>query len=399
VLLVLFMVELAAGLGKEHVLSMRATAVWFTLATVLLLLASGTDATTATQCIVLSEAWRGPWTNGTPQAYQRGREFFDNSIGRCNAFGGPCEEWIEFHGNRGQIQCMHDMRPESIYKHAWDHAKRAFHRVTDRPPTANEEQQHNADTMAVESPVAVDHSPETPPLVGVSFDHVQLHAPEAGVSNLGFNNDPTSEDTADRLRRHRQECDATHPHSVECRLVATGPFRRFRTGVGADGNRERHRHGTYLFDMYEWECRAMPQWTHIVGARPVCPPFYPVDTTNVCIPIEDCYVLIDPVNSKPLEPYHLLLLSVLLMLFGLCGVYWLYRRGRVRRRSRCLESGYQRTREEEQTEMLMSLLSTMANESKRVEHTFGEVHLEAVIALTDRSARQGHHDDESPIMS
>ena len=372
---------------------MNAVCVWFLAATVLLAFIANADATVATQCIVLSEAWRGPWVNGTPQAYQRGREFFDNSIHRCNAFGGPCEEWIEFHGNRGQIQCAHDMRhaPESIYKHAWDHAKRAFHRITDRPHVADAEQGQNAGAATLDKEPPSDRSLDTPPLVDVSFDHVQLHAPEVGAYDFDRNNDPTSEDTVDRLRRHRQECDATHPHSVECRLVPSGPFKRFRGMAGVDGNRERHRHGTYLFDMYEWECRALPQWTHIVDARPICPPFYPLDTTNVCIPIEDCYVLIDPVNSKPLEPYHLVLLSVLLMLFGLCGVYWLYRRGRVRRRSRCLESGYQRTREEEQTEMLMSLLSTMANESKRVEHTFGEVHLEAVIALTDRSARRDHH--------
>lgn len=237
-------------------------------------------ATKSSRCVVVSEAWRGPWNNGTQSDFMQGRKFFDHSIQKCTAFTSECEEWIEFRPDRGQVLCSHEITKTDIYSTAWSHARllfQAFHHHQDPDALLSSDESHQTGDVVVDGEQHDDGGDDHREEVG-SLQHIHLHSSPS-----------TEEPDLEYLLEHNEHvCRTMNVRPIYCRLHTTGEFTRVR-----DNDRDPLKTGHFLFDMLSWECKTTPDWIHIVEGRPLCPPFYPTDSMSVCVPVEQCVVVID----------------------------------------------------------------------------------------------------------
>ena len=293
------------------------------------------------RCIGISDAWRGPWPNGSESQYNRGKEFFDSSIYSCGAFGPQCESWVTFRPDRGQILCSHHAPAKTIYHEAWEHALRIFGSFR----TQDKNQNSRAKDDISQSPDVIDR---TNTLVNLSNNEsnalyqrslVNSDIKEEQNENLDISNqkssrpfeleniqhlDLHSKTTSDfeDLAHLEHHCDASRINAIHCRLVPTSRFLELRKKP----YKRSVRHHQWMREMFYWECDTTPSWTKLVGDGPICPPFY-LNDENICVPIEHCVVVVDVKTSRPFDHQTMFIfVSILICSIGLIlSVFYLLR--------------------------------------------------------------------------
>jgi hypothetical protein len=271
----------------------------------------------------VSDAWRGPWPNGTAAQYRSGRIFFDTAISECSAFDARCEGWIEFRAERGQVRCIHRDSMQAVRGSlmtrmvrqlaAWTRARKDVSLVS--ASTAGDDKGDSMDELIVW---------DTDSRESAARDDA---AAVSAASTAG---------ETDPLEWHDAMCDAHKLRSVQCRLVPTGMFRAHRARPYV---RTQKTIG-WLHDGFEWECRAVPSWLHVVAPGPVCAPFATREGTEQwttsrrpwCVPVEQCVVFLDVQRSVAFSGVYMSLFVVLISavaLFVVSAMY--YHRGAAAR--------------------------------------------------------------------
>lgn len=273
-------------------------------------LASCTFGRGVSGCVAISDAWRGPWPNGSAAAYYGGRVFYDNAISECSAFSEPCEDWIEFRAELGQVRCVHQDPIDTVRGAFLPRMLRhlaAWAQTHNREQTAEVEQRVNASNTSLISALSYTTNTE---------DNAWASAALRTT-------------TSEELPWHDAMCDAHKLRSVRCRIVPTGTFRARR---GVPYTRTQKTLG-WLHDGFEWECTTSPSWLHVAPPGPVCAPFATLEYNAAkivshpwCVPVEQCVVFLDVQRSAAFSGLYMSAFVVTISAAAMAIVLTLYHR-------------------------------------------------------------------------